>query len=40
MNLATNLGSSAFFFSERPAVSEAGVEVTYGQLFPGHWTRR
>jgi long-chain acyl-CoA synthetase len=32
MNLARNLESSAFFFPKRPAVSEAGVEITYAQL--------
>jgi long-chain acyl-CoA synthetase len=32
MNVATNLESSAFFFPDRPAVSEAGVDVSYGQL--------
>jgi long-chain acyl-CoA synthetase len=32
MNLASNLESSAFFFPDRPAVSEGAVEVTYGQL--------
>ena len=32
MNLASNLESSAFFFPDRPAVSEDAVEVTYGQL--------
>lgn len=32
MNLAVNLERSAFFFSNRPAVSEAGVETSYAQL--------
>jgi long-chain acyl-CoA synthetase len=32
MNVANNLESSAFFFPDRPAVSEAGVDVSYGQL--------
>jgi long-chain acyl-CoA synthetase len=32
MNLATNLERSALFFPDRPAVSEAGTEMTYGQL--------
>ena len=32
MNLAKNLESSAYFFPERPAVSEDGVEITYAQL--------
>ena len=32
MNLARNLEASAFFFPNRPAVSEGEVEVTYGQL--------
>lgn len=32
MNLASNLEASAFFFPDRPAVSEDAVEVTYGQL--------
>ncbi len=32
MNLATNLERSALFFPDRPAVSEAGIEMTYGQL--------
>jgi len=32
MNLATNLERSALFFSNRPALSEAGREVTYRQL--------
>jgi len=32
MNIATNLERSAYFFPERPAISEAGVETTYRQL--------
>ncbi len=32
MNLATNLERSAFFFPERPAISQAEVEISYGQL--------
>ena len=32
MNLAQNLESSAFFFPQRPATSEAGVVTTYAQL--------
>ena len=32
MNLATNLERSALFFPDRPAVSEAGIEMSYGQL--------
>lgn len=32
MNLARNLENSAFFFPNRPAISEAGVEITYAQL--------
>jgi long-chain acyl-CoA synthetase len=32
MNLASNLESSAFFFPDRPAVSEDAVEVSYSQL--------
>jgi long-chain acyl-CoA synthetase len=32
MNLATNVERSALFFPERPAVSEAGIEISYGQL--------
>ena len=32
MNLAQNLEASAFFFPDRPAVRQAGFEMTYGQL--------
>jgi long-chain acyl-CoA synthetase len=32
MNLAHNLELSAFFFSDRPALRQAGAELTYGQL--------
>lgn len=32
MNLATNLERSAQFFPDRPAISEGGVEISYGQL--------
>jgi non-ribosomal peptide synthetase component F len=32
MNLATNLERSALFFPDRPAISEAGHEMTYVQL--------
>jgi long-chain acyl-CoA synthetase len=32
MNLATNLEASAFFFPERPAVRQTGIEWTYAQL--------
>jgi long-chain acyl-CoA synthetase len=32
MNVANNLESSAFFFPDRPAVSDAGVDVSYAQL--------
>jgi len=32
MNVATNLESSAFYFPQQPALSEAGSEVTYGAL--------
>src|SRR5208283_619180 len=32
MNLATNVERSALFFPDRPAISEAGVEMSYGQL--------
>ena len=32
MNLATNLERSAFFFPDRPAISEAGVDISYAQL--------
>jgi long-chain acyl-CoA synthetase len=32
MNLAKNLERSAFFFSDRPAVSEGAREMTYAQL--------
>jgi len=32
MNLARNLEASAFFFPNRPAVREAGLELTYAQL--------
>ena len=32
MNLAKNLERSAFFFPERPAVSEAPGAMTYAQL--------
>jgi long-chain acyl-CoA synthetase len=32
MNLARNLEASAFFFPDRPAVREAGLELTYAQL--------
>ncbi len=32
MNLAKNLEASAFFFPERPALSEGNKEISYGQL--------
>ena len=32
MNLATNLERSAFFFPDRPAISEGGTEISYAQL--------
>jgi long-chain acyl-CoA synthetase len=32
MNLATNLERSALFFPDRPAISERGTEISYGQL--------
>jgi long-chain acyl-CoA synthetase len=32
MNLATNLERSAFFFPNQPAISEGGVEISYGQF--------
>jgi long-chain acyl-CoA synthetase len=32
MNLATNLEQAALFFPERPAISEGGIEISYGQL--------
>ena len=32
MNLAKNLEKSAFYFPDRPALSENNVETTYGQL--------
>ncbi len=32
MNIATNLERSAFFFPERPAISQAGKEISYAQL--------
>lgn len=32
MNVATNLEASAFFFPDRPAVRQAGFEMTYAQL--------
>jgi long-chain acyl-CoA synthetase len=32
MNVANNLESAAFFFPDRPAASESGVEVSYRQL--------
>ena len=32
MNLANNLETSAFFFPERTAVRQAGIEWTYAQL--------
>jgi len=32
MNLAQNLELSAFFFPDRPAIRQAGVEMTYAQL--------
>ena len=32
MNLAKNLERSAFFFGNRPAVSESGLEVSYDEL--------
>ena len=32
MNLANNLETSAFFFPERPAVRQTGIEWTYAQL--------
>ena len=32
MNLATNLESAAFFFPDRPAISERGTEITYREF--------
>ena len=32
MNLSHNLEASAFFFLDRPAVREAGMEITYAEL--------
>ncbi|MGZ6193059.1 MAG: class I adenylate-forming enzyme family protein, partial [Syntrophales bacterium] len=32
MNLAANLETSAFFFPDHPALSEAGVEISYAEL--------
>ncbi len=32
MNIATNLERSAYFFSDRPAISEAGTEMSYKEL--------
>jgi long-chain acyl-CoA synthetase len=32
MNIATNLERSAYFFSDRPAISEGGAEISYRQL--------
>jgi len=32
MNVAHNLESSAFFFPDRPALSESGIEISYGEL--------
>jgi long-chain acyl-CoA synthetase len=32
MNVANNLESAAFFFPDRPATSESGVELSYSQL--------
>ena len=32
MNLATNLEWSAYFFADRPAISEFGSTITYGRL--------
>ena len=32
MNIATNLETSAFYFPQQPALSEAGFEITYGEL--------
>jgi long-chain acyl-CoA synthetase len=32
VNLATNLESAAFFFPDRPAISEGGGEISYAQL--------
>jgi long-chain acyl-CoA synthetase len=32
MNLATNLEKSAFFFPNRPAIRQGGLELTYAQL--------
>jgi len=32
MNLATNLERSAYFFPDRPAISEGGVETSYRQI--------
>jgi long-chain acyl-CoA synthetase len=32
MNLAKNLENAAFYFPERPALREGGVEINYGQL--------
>ncbi|MCU0579125.1 MAG: AMP-binding protein [Desulfobacterota bacterium] len=32
MNLAKNLEAAAFYFPERPALRDGGLEITYGQL--------
>ena len=32
MNIAHNLEASAFFFPDRPALRQAGSELTYAQL--------
>ena len=32
MNLATNLERSAYYFADRPAISESGSTITYGRL--------
>jgi long-chain acyl-CoA synthetase len=32
MNVATNLEGSAFFFPDHPALSEAGIEISYPEL--------
>ena len=32
MNLATNLEVSALFFCDHPALSDAGIEISYAEL--------
>jgi acyl-CoA synthetase (AMP-forming)/AMP-acid ligase II len=32
VNLATNLETAAFFFPDRPAISENGIEITCAEL--------